>query len=82
MKPTRTLSEARALAEARQRRERPVDPAHAKALAHWRRPSVLTRWMVQQKKPRFPMTYCSQCGCELGPGDAGVSHCSDHRRAA
>ena len=29
-------------------------------------------------EPRFPMTYCSQCGAELGPGDAGVSHCSDH----
>ena len=28
--------------------------------------------------PRFAHTYCSQCGCELGPGDAGVSHCSDH----
>lgn len=24
------------------------------------------------------MTYCSQCGAELGPGDAGVSSCSDH----
>lgn len=49
MKPTRTLSEARALAEARQRRERPVDPAHAKALAQWRAPSVLTRWMAQRQ---------------------------------
>lgn len=28
--------------------------------------------------PRFPMTYCSQCGEELGPGDAGVSHCDEH----
>lgn len=28
--------------------------------------------------PKFPMTYCSQCGAELGPGDAGVSRCSDH----
>ena len=27
---------------------------------------------------RFEQTYCSQCGKELGPGDAGVSHCSDH----
>ncbi|WP_418122285.1 hypothetical protein [Variovorax sp. 160MFSha2.1] len=35
-----------------------------------------------QSKPRFAMTYCSQCGSELGPGDSGVSHCSDHRRAA
>ena len=27
---------------------------------------------------RFARTYCSQCGDELGPGDAGVSSCSDH----
>ncbi len=27
---------------------------------------------------RFPKTYCSQCGAELGPGDAGVSCCCDH----
>lgn len=27
---------------------------------------------------RFPATRCSQCGADLGPGDAGVSHCSDH----
>ena len=32
-----------------------------------------------QHAPRFPMTYCSQCGSEQGPGDCGVSHCSDHR---
>ena len=29
--------------------------------------------------PRHAMTYCSSCGAELGPGNAGVSHCSDHR---
>ena len=28
---------------------------------------------------RFPMTYCSQCGAEQGPGDEGVSSCGDHR---
>jgi len=28
---------------------------------------------------RFANTYCSQCGEDLGPGDSGVSHCSDHR---
>ena len=27
---------------------------------------------------RFAKTYCSQCGGEFGPGDAGFSHCSDH----
>ena len=31
---------------------------------------------------RFPMTYCSQCGKELGPGNEGVSHCSDHATKA
>jgi len=34
------------------------------------------------KSPRFAMTHCSQCGSEQGPGDSGVSHCSDHRRQA
>ncbi|WP_186163395.1 hypothetical protein [Burkholderia gladioli] len=29
--------------------------------------------------PRFAATSCSQCGTALGPGDAGVSHCADHR---
>jgi hypothetical protein len=28
--------------------------------------------------PRFPETFCSQCGASLGPGDAGVSHCDEH----
>ncbi len=28
--------------------------------------------------PRFAMTTCSSCGAELGPGNSGVSHCSDH----
>ncbi|VWB83162.1 hypothetical protein BLA13014_03835 [Burkholderia aenigmatica] len=32
--------------------------------------------------PRYRMTYCSSCGAELGPGNAGVSHCSDHRAPA
>lgn len=31
---------------------------------------------------RFPMTYCSQCGAELGPGNSGVSHCEDHQAGA
>lgn len=28
--------------------------------------------------PRFAQTWCSQCGRENGPADAGTSHCSDH----
>ena len=28
---------------------------------------------------KFQNTYCSQCGGEFGPGDAGYSRCSDHR---
>ena len=31
-----------------------------------------------QHTPRFAATFCSQCGKELGPGDSGVSHCTDH----
>lgn len=30
--------------------------------------------------PRFARTFCSQCGANLGPGDAGVSRCADHAR--
>ncbi len=30
------------------------------------------------RQPRFPVTYCSQCGGEFGPGDSGYSHCRDH----
>ncbi|MPV55886.1 hypothetical protein CFB46_12015 [Burkholderia sp. HI2761] len=32
--------------------------------------------------PRFAMTTCSSCGAELGPGNAGVSSCADHRKRA
>ena len=30
--------------------------------------------------PRFAQTYCSQCGCECGPGDSGISSCIEHIR--
>ena len=30
------------------------------------------------RTPRYRNTTCSQCGKDLGPGDAGVSRCSDH----
>jgi len=30
-------------------------------------------------QPRFPETFCSQCGKSLGAGDSGVSHCGDHK---
>ena len=29
--------------------------------------------------PRFAATSCSQCGKSLGPGNAGVSKCAEHR---
>ncbi|WP_244109354.1 hypothetical protein [Burkholderia anthina] len=32
--------------------------------------------------PRFATTYCSACGAELGPGNAGISSCRDHRALA
>jgi hypothetical protein len=31
---------------------------------------------------KFSKTYCSQCGGEFGPGNAGYSHCRDHRKPA
>lgn len=83
-KEARVLRSARECAEqcdvARARRTEPTPQQTEAARRDWHVPK-LTRWLAQQKGPRFPMTYCSQCGCELGPGDAGVSHCSDHRKA-
>ena len=34
---------------------------------------------VIAEQARFKKTYCSQCGCEFGPGNSGYSHCDDHR---
>ncbi|KVN18055.1 MULTISPECIES: hypothetical protein [unclassified Burkholderia] len=34
---------------------------------------------VASASPRFAHTYCSSCGVELGPGNAGASSCTDHR---
>jgi len=53
MKPIRTLEEAKALAAARRRQQEAqqrVDPAHAAALAKWRAPFVLTRWLVEGRR--------------------------------
>ena len=30
--------------------------------------------------PRFQNVSCSHCGRDFGPGDAGFSHCEDHKR--
>lgn len=32
--------------------------------------------------PRFKSVSCSQCGQDQGPGDAGFSHCRNHRSEA
>jgi len=39
---------------------------------------AITRPALAPQAARFAMTYCSQCGKELGPANAGVSHCADH----
>jgi hypothetical protein len=39
---------------------------------------ALVEALQSASKPRFAMTYCSQCGKDLGPGDHGVSHCRNH----
>jgi hypothetical protein len=28
---------------------------------------------------RFPMVFCSQCGCGFGSGNLGFSHCENHK---
>ena len=56
---------------------RTIDPAKmSRALAMAALEEL--RYRPDQHAPRFQMTYCSQCGSEQGPGDSGVSHCSDH----
>ena len=39
--------------------------------------------IIRKKKavrtPRFPETFCSQCGKGFGPGDSGYSHCHQHK---
>lgn len=45
-------------------------------------PDDYVRWVRLKglaDSPRFQQTYCSQCGGEQGPGNAGFSHCADHR---
>lgn len=42
---------------------------------------LVSEWIGRghtKAEPRFAMTWCSQCGKELGPGDSGVSHCEHH----
>ena len=39
-------------------------------------PEDVTKHLTEAK---FEHTYCSQCGKDLGPGDHGCSHCSNHR---
>ena len=41
---------------------------------------VHREYYAKKQTPRFPMTYCSQCGQEFGPGDHGYSHCESHRK--
>lgn len=51
MKPIRTLEEAKALAAARRRQmqsREQFDPAHAAALAKWRAPFALTKWIAER----------------------------------
>lgn len=49
-----------------------IHPILAQALGPW----------VPPAKPRFEKTYCSQCGRDTGPGDAGHSSCATHGPAA
>lgn len=37
--------------------------------------------ITKNAAPRFPVTFCSQCGEEFGPGNHGFSHCSDHEQS-
>ena len=33
---------------------------------------------LAERTLRFAQTYCSQCGCDLGPGESGMSSCKGH----
>ncbi|CAG4900573.1 hypothetical protein [Paraburkholderia saeva] len=39
---------------------------------------AIVKRRLAEPAPRFSMTYCSQCGKALGPGNSGVSHCYSH----
>lgn len=41
-------------------------------------PAAWADEMLRARQPRFPETFCSACGKNLGPGDSGASHCGDH----
>jgi hypothetical protein len=36
-------------------------------------------YRISMGQPRFENVFCSQCGCDFGPGDGGLSHCEDHK---
>lgn len=48
------------------------------ALNRWNRPLSAAR-TPPSAAPRFPETFCSQCGNGFGPGDHGFSHCFNHK---
>lgn len=35
--------------------------------------------VIEAKQPRFENVFCSQCGCDFGPGNSGFSHCDNHK---
>lgn len=77
MKPILRTREALALCDYRRaKRTDPTPQQTERARREWH----LSK--LPRARPRFDATYCSQCGCDLGPGDAGVSRCADHRSAA
>lgn len=70
----RAQAEAAAAQAADWERARQIDLPAAK-VAH-----AALQKALQAKSPRFAQTYCSQCGCECGPGDSGMSSCIEHIR--
>jgi len=56
-----------------------VCPVHGFFTASQDCPQCLINNGRHIKPERYENTYCSQCGCDFGPGNYGYSHCQDHR---
>ena len=55
-----------------------VDECQEFASCGWISPEGYQHTCRPHMAPKFPVTWCSRCGQEFGPGDHGFSHCENH----
>lgn len=64
-------------------RSRDIRKRAAKKRANRERANRMTTTSkVEEPKFKFDNVYCSRCGATFGPGNAGYSHCEDHKGIA